>query len=275
MTEQVFHYSSDAVDVDGRDLPGLKAAFVVGHVPDGTTLVDVGCGGGKMLRTIAAHRSGVTLLGCDVVAPSRPDDAFNFSPVDAADGRLPYDDACVDVVLVFDVLEHVHAPEAMLAEARRILRPEGVLVAFVPVEGERIGWYRLFRRLLGQDLYGRTKGHVQAFTHDGLDAMLGRHFDVTERRYAYHPLGQLMDASLCAAMSLEVVRRSFWDHSPFHGDADTPPSVAGRAFVALLRLANALAWAESTLLRRVRFGSAGQLLAARIRADPGAAAPPR
>jgi len=269
MTDQAFHYSSGAVDVDGHDLPGLKARFVVERVSDGTTVLDVGCGGGKMLRTIAAHQAGVTLLGCDVTPPAELDGAFAFSALDPPDGPLPYGDGSVDAVLVFDVLEHVREPTATLAEARRVLRADGVLLAFVPVEGERLSWYRLFRRLLGDDLYARTKGHVQAFTHTEVDELVGAHFVIEERVFAYHPLGQLMDAALCAALSLGPVQRSFWAYSPFHGEETPPRGLLGRSVAGVLRLANALAWAESTVLHRVRAGSAGVLLAARPGPEPG------
>jgi 2-polyprenyl-3-methyl-5-hydroxy-6-metoxy-1,4-benzoquinol methylase len=46
----------------------------------------------------------------------------------------------VDVALIFDVLEHVERPDQMLAEVNRIVRPGGLLVAFIPIEGERFSW---------------------------------------------------------------------------------------------------------------------------------------
>ena len=116
----------------------------------------------------------------------------------------------------------------MLAEARRgACRADGVLLAFVPVEGERLSWYRLFRRVLGDDLYARTKGHVQAFTHAEVEVLIGEHFVIEDRVFSYHPLGQLMDAGLCAALSLGPVQRSFWAYSPFHGDETRPRGLVG------------------------------------------------
>jgi SAM-dependent methyltransferase len=267
-----FRYSGAGVDVAARDLPGLKADFIVRHVDDDVVLVDVGCGGGKMLRTIKDHHRRVTLLGCDVKEPTGVDRDFVFSPVDSSTGRLPYADASIDVALVFDVLEHVERPEVMLGEIKRILRPGGRLLAFVPIEGEAISWYRLYRLILGRDLYAKTKGHIQAFTHAGLNRMLTDDFVVDERRYAYHLIGQLMDATLCASLSIGSVRRVFWAHSPYHGGSDTDRSgsMLGRIVAALLRAANAVAWAESTLLRHVRTGSAGVLLVARPRSHDSA-----
>ena len=80
--------TSDVVDITARDLPGLKAAFAVEHVADGSVVLDVGCGGGKMLRTIRVHRPGVTLLGCDIKEPADINGEFAFTALDRSTGLL-------------------------------------------------------------------------------------------------------------------------------------------------------------------------------------------
>jgi SAM-dependent methyltransferase len=259
-----FHFASEVVDVTAHDLPGLKASFIVRRVPDDAVVLDVGCGGGKMLRTISEHRHRLTLLGCDVKEPTDINGDFTFAPLDGTTGLLPYGDSSVDVALLVDVLEHVEHPETVLSEIARILRPNGRLLAFVPMEGEPISWFRAFRALLGQDLYVRTKDHINSFTHDEVERMLAGQFVVTERRYLYHFFGQLMDAALCAALAFAPVRRAFWTHSPYHGESNSGrrSSIAGRLVAASFRAANALAWLESRLLRNVRAMSAGVLVEA-------------
>lgn len=262
-----FQFASDVVDVTARDLPGLKAAFIVDHVPNDSVVLDVGCGGGKMLRTIDQHRHGLTLLGCDVVEPTDVNDDFTFTALDGSSGVLPYDDASVDVALLVDVLEHVEHPETTVSEMARILRPDGKLLAFVPMEGEPISWFSFFRALLGKDLYVRTKDHINSFTHAEVERMLAARFVVEERQYLYHFFGQLMDAALCAALTIGPVRRAFWTHSPYHGEskATRRPSTIGRVVGAAFKAANAAAWWESWRLRNVRTMSAGVLYAARPR----------
>ena len=262
-----FHFASEVVDITADDLPGLKAAFVVGRVADGSVVLDVGCGGGKMLRTISEHRRGVKLLGCDVLEPTDINREFTFAPLDRSTGLLPYEDSSVDTALLVDVLEHVDYPQTTLSEIARILRPGGRMLAFVPIEGEPISWYSVFRAMLGEDLYVRTKGHINSFTHDELERMLAVRFIVDERRYLYHILGQLMDATLCAALTIGPVRRAFWTHSPYHGESNAThsPSIVGRLVSAAFKAANVAAWAESRLLRNVRAMSAGVLVAAHVR----------
>ena len=59
--------------------------------------------------------------------------------MDADAAALPVADDSVDAVLLLDVIEHLDAPEQALAEAHRVLRPDGVLVVSVPHRGP-LGW---------------------------------------------------------------------------------------------------------------------------------------
>ena len=226
-----------------------------------------------MLRTIDKHHRDVTLLGCDVVVPTDLNGEFTFTQLDRDTGLLPYDDASVDVALMVDVLEHVDHPETVLDEIARILRPDGRVLTFVPIEGEPISWYSLFRAILGQDIYVKTKDHINSFTHDQVEQMLGSRFVVDERRYLYHFFGQLMDAALCAALIVGPIRRAFWTHSPYHGESNAAhePSLVGRVVAATFKAANVAAWLESRVLRNVRAMSGGVLIAARVR--PAGTAP--
>ena len=50
----------------------------------------------------------------------------------ASADAVPVDDDHFDSILMSEVLEHLRTPEAALAEARRVLRPGGRLVATIP-----------------------------------------------------------------------------------------------------------------------------------------------
>ncbi|NOU26699.1 MAG: class I SAM-dependent methyltransferase [Polyangiaceae bacterium] len=261
-----FRWGNEVVDVEARDLPGLKASFLVRNTPSEGAVTEIGCGGGKMLRTLRLHRPALDLHGCDVRDSEVSDDAFTFAKLDPATSLLPYASASFDAVAVMDVLEHVPEPASTLDEIARILKPGGRLVAFVPVEGERFSAYTVFRTLLGRDIYARTKEHIQAFSHEDIDALLDARFEVEAREYAYHVLGQTMDATLYAATGIPAIGRLFWSENRYYvGAAKKPAGIASRVMNGALQTANLVAWAESRALARVRSLSAGTLFVARKR----------
>lgn len=50
--------------------------------------------------------------------------------------ELPFPDGAFDAACLFDVLEHVEDDRAALAEARRVLKPGGLLFISVPLHSE-------------------------------------------------------------------------------------------------------------------------------------------
>lgn len=73
-------------------------------------------------------------------------------------GDLPIGEAVADSLICFSVLEHLHEPERMLAEAARILRPGGYLLLQVPwqwwIHEEPYDYFRYtpfaLKRMLGK-----------------------------------------------------------------------------------------------------------------------------
>lgn len=256
-------WGSAVVDLAARDLPALKAAFLVEHMPAHGRALEIGCGEGKMLRTIARHRPALSLDGCDVRPPADSASGFRFRLV-PGDGTLPYGDAQFDVVAVADALEHVPHPERYVAEAARVLKPGGSFVAVVPTEGESLSFYRLYRGLLGDDLYVRTKEHVQAFSRRSLRALIARHLGGTvEARYAYHLVGHWMDATFFAAQRAPFLRDFWWRDNRYYTDAPARQGALTAVLNLLLRIGNAVAWLESRLFARVPLTSAAMLVVAR------------
>jgi SAM-dependent methyltransferase len=232
-------------------------------MPERGRVVEVGSGEGKILRTLARHHPDLELHGCDIRTPEVPPDVYQAHRM----GRdIPLPDGSMDAVLFADVLEHVPDPRHLLAEAARVLRPGGRLVACIPIEGEPISLYALFRRILGDDTYALTKEHVNAFTHEGLRSLVSEHFVVSKVRYAYHAMGHAMDATFFAAARAPWLRNFWWQDNVFYNsDKREAPGLSG-LMNRLLVVGNVVAWAESRLLARTRMTSAAVLVDAVVSA---------
>jgi SAM-dependent methyltransferase len=248
-----------AIDPTGHDLPGLKAAYLLRHVPRTGKLMELGSGEGKILRTLRSARPELTLLGCDVRDVAPADGAFEFRRISQG---LPAADAELDAVVFVDVLEHVADPAATLSEVRRVLRPGGLLVGFIPLEGHTLSAYGIYRKLLGADLYRITKEHEQSFTRAAALRLLAD-FEPFDERYAYHALGQSLDATFFAAARLPRLERFWWTENRYYQPERRDLTLLPRLLNGLLGLGNRLAYAESRLLARVSWFSAGLLFAAR------------
>ena len=85
--------------------------------------------GGKKVRKRGRFRPEIapaeSWLYLNVDADSEPD-------ILASADAIPVDDSHFDAILMSEVLEHLRSPEDVLAEARRVLRPDGRLVATIP-----------------------------------------------------------------------------------------------------------------------------------------------
>jgi SAM-dependent methyltransferase len=115
-------------NVHGKAIHGRRVRQLAKHLGEMLpapcqSLLDVGCGDGRIDTLVRAARPNLRVQGLDVLV--RPDAQI---PVAAFDGkRLPYADRDVDVVMFVDVLHHTADPGFLLAEARRVAR-HGVLI---------------------------------------------------------------------------------------------------------------------------------------------------
>jgi 2-polyprenyl-6-hydroxyphenyl methylase / 3-demethylubiquinone-9 3-methyltransferase len=105
-----------------------RAALIPPAGRDGAVLVDVGCGAGLLAPRVADK--GYRHLGVDLVSSALEQArAHGVVAVHGDATALPLPDGCADVVSAGEVLEHVTDLASVVAEACRVLRPGGLLVA--------------------------------------------------------------------------------------------------------------------------------------------------
>jgi 2-polyprenyl-6-hydroxyphenyl methylase/3-demethylubiquinone-9 3-methyltransferase len=103
----------------------------IGMEPSACDALEVGCGGGLMAEEVA--RLGFRLKGVDPSSPSietaRRHAVASGLEIEysvAAGEKLPFSDDSFDLVYCCDVLEHVDELDAVIAEAARVLKPNGI-----------------------------------------------------------------------------------------------------------------------------------------------------
>lgn len=154
MTERTSHSPTDREYIPGLGKHFLTPLYDVVHhvfgvrglhermitlaaVEDGHLVLDVGCATGNLLRSVGRQYPKVELVGLDPdpVALARARRKARRAGLDITLSRgfaqeLPYPDGSFDRVFSSLMLHHLdsESKDALLAEVRRVLRPDGRLV---------------------------------------------------------------------------------------------------------------------------------------------------
>jgi SAM-dependent methyltransferase len=122
-------------------VPERIPLFVAAVGGPGRRVLDLGCRSGAVSQH---YLPGNEVVGLDVdFAALRRATQRGIKPVHGnVEDTLPFEDRSFDVVVAGEMLEHVRAPDEIVAEVRRVLQPGGTFVGSVP------NAYRLQSRLL-------------------------------------------------------------------------------------------------------------------------------
>lgn len=110
----------------------------------GKDVLDFGCGTGYGTARLGDHCAKI--VGIDIsgeaiehaVGKYRRDNLTFLKIAPVEERPLPFHDESFDVVLSFQVIEHVRDVTAYLTEIRRVLRPGGLLVVATPDRSSRL-----------------------------------------------------------------------------------------------------------------------------------------
>jgi SAM-dependent methyltransferase len=116
-------------------------------------LVDVGGGSGGVTTMLGWPSDRIALVEGSQVLATAARWQRGLATLRTSLRHLPLADGVAEVVCLLDVIEHFHDPAAPLAEAARVLAPDGRLVVNVPAHqwlwsghDERVGHVRRYTR---------------------------------------------------------------------------------------------------------------------------------
>jgi SAM-dependent methyltransferase len=228
---------------------GLKLRYLLEDLaPVHGRVLDVGCGAGQVAKAVKRSRSDLEVFACDVsrsalAAASASPEGVDFRLATAE--RLPFADAELDFVWIFDVLEHVEDPESVLREVARVLKPGGGFHIVLPLEGQPRTLYRLVGAGTRWTAKVRHGGHIQIFSADRFRAMAAAcGLPVTRTRWSYHLTLQVLDLLYFSWLDRRgPVSGSVEDMSAARG------GVTGRVMRGVSRAVATTAWYEARALR--------------------------
>ncbi len=210
---------------------GRREAARFAALAGGGTLVDVGCGGGAMLRRFQAVGWEGDLRGIEMSpdVAGRTAARLGIAVEVAAIEAVALPPAGADAIVLRHVIEHVREPLDVLGRLRDGLRPGGHIYVATPD-----------RRALAERVFGRywhgydPPRHLYAFTRDGVRQLLARAgFELIEERWDFAP--QMWVASLHHLLrSTRLAARADTIASMFN-PLVAAPAVAGGALEWLLR----------------------------------------
>jgi 2-polyprenyl-3-methyl-5-hydroxy-6-metoxy-1,4-benzoquinol methylase len=96
----------------------------------GRVLIDVGCGVGNLREFVSDHCA--RYIGVDVLRyEDFPADA-EFIQANMDTGRAALPDACADVVVSVETIEHLENPRDFMRELARLTKPDGWIIVTTP-----------------------------------------------------------------------------------------------------------------------------------------------
>lgn len=132
-----------------RALPAVRKVQQKKRLRDKTVL-DIGCGFGSLSSLL--HDKGAKVFATEVDTKKlhyakKKLKHLGITFHEVHDETLPFEDEMFDVVMLFDVIEHVSDPQKMIQEVRRVTKKRGIIyVEFTP-----------FYSVTGHHLYDYTK----------------------------------------------------------------------------------------------------------------------
>ena len=165
--EEYFDWQGSGADLNAD----IKSTKFAPHVSAKDTVVDFGCGAGALLATLQIGER----IGVEPNPPAR--EAGEARGVRVVASTRELEDAIADVVISNHALEHTLAPLAELRELRRVLKPGGRIVLWLPLDDWRT------QRRPGEDV----NHHLYTWTPLLLQNLLDEAgFEVRECRVVTH-----------------------------------------------------------------------------------------
>ena len=164
--QYIAHLLHGTADSQARPLNVARIQVIltmVNRVGKHLTVLDVGCGAGVISERVWKQGHEVACADLPTIT-SLTHKRRGLLVVTSEAEQLAFAAGAFDVIIALEILEHLWNPHAFLDEAYRILKSNGHLIIEVPEGREGLRW----------------DSHMQFFTMEMLERLLGKKFEISE-----------------------------------------------------------------------------------------------
>lgn len=189
----------------GNSEANLRFIEATGVVTPRASILEIGSGTGVLLHTLQAR-------GCRIQGVEIREDLIEEGrrwlgtlPIQHVEGvQLPFPDSSFDVIMSFDVFEHIPDSDAHLEEVHRVLRPGGAYILQTPNKWTNI----VFETIRWRSFTKFREEHCSLHTLGELTRRLARH-GFTSRAYDVPVVNEFFRAKVrqhVGPLGLAVIR---------------------------------------------------------------------
>lgn len=168
-------------------------------ITSSSRILDIGCAFGYFLKiceeTIGCETYGVDISEYAISIAKKTNSKLYVLDVDR--GLSIFKDRYFDLVVMFDIIEHLKSPYLVLKEVYRILKPGGYVVITTP---NLNAIDRFLRKILGKEKTWHgfiDESHLYLFTPKSLTFLVSRlGFKIVKIDTPFHPLPRFLQALL-------------------------------------------------------------------------------
>jgi ubiquinone/menaquinone biosynthesis C-methylase UbiE len=193
--EKKFWNEDEAINAQTAEIVKNYASILSKmKIGDKWKILDVGCGPTILSRMIQMGEK----YGVDPLADSfgslvkRRDDVDLFHFLKGVGEFLPFKDDCFDLVICRNVLNHVLAPDMVVAEVGRVCRSNGLILLAADIYSPLVAkTKRIVERIHVPFL--TEQHHTYFFTHDELVASVLKHAQVKKKLAFSRRMSSIME----------------------------------------------------------------------------------